>query len=191
MESTRQVEQDLAFVRASIARMERQCGIPAIYLLWAVLIPVGFALPDLAPRWAGPYWAVAGPAGGVTSWLIGWFTARGQGVVDRRIGRRYALHWGILGMAFLLVALPGFTGLVPGSVMGAYMLLIAGTGFLLTSVHLEPGMAPSGVLMLAGFAVLVTGLVPWAWTLTGLLVAAALVFAALRAGRDGDPGATA
>lgn len=191
MESTRQVEEDLAFVRASIARMEHRCGIPAIYLLWAVLIPAGFLLPDLAPEWTGRYWAVAAPAGGVLSWLIGWRASRRRGAVDGSLGLRYALHWIVIGMAFVLAALPGIVGAVSGSTMGAYMLLIAGTGYLLTAVHLDRGLAVSGILMLAGFAVLMTGLVPWAWTITGILVSAALVISALRTARGGDPDAPA
>ncbi len=186
MRSSTQLEQDLAFVRTAVLGMERQCGLPAIYLLWAALILIGFALPDLAPRWAGPFWAVAGPAGGVASWLIGWRAARRHGAVDWRLGRRYGLHWGVLGVAFLLAALPGILGTLPGSVFGAYMLLIAGTGYLLTAVHWDRGLAASGGLMLLGFVVVVTGLVPWAWTLTGLLVAAALLISAIRATRSGN-----
>lgn len=172
---------DIAFVREAIRKMERQCGFPAIYLLWAILIPIGFALPDFAPEWAGLYWAVVAPAGAIASWLIGWSSSRRRGYVDRRIGRRYGLHWGGMGLGFALAALPGVTGLVPGSVMGAYLLLLAGMGYLLAAVHLDRGLAPSGLIMLAGFVLLVMIDRPYVWTTTGLMVSVALVLGTLRA----------
>ena len=54
------LQQDLDYVAAAVRRHDASLGVPAIYFLWAVLVPVGFALPDLAPGIAGPYWLVAG-----------------------------------------------------------------------------------------------------------------------------------
>lgn len=177
---------DIAFVRDAIRKMERQCGFPAIYLLWAILIPIGFALPDFAPERAGLYWAIVAPAGAIASWLIGWFSARRRGYVDRKLGRRYGLHWGVMGLGFVLAALPGITGLVSGSVMGAYLLLLAGSGYLLAAVHQDRGMAPSGLIMLAGFVLLIVIDRPYVWTATGLMVSVALVLGAIRAYATND-----
>lgn len=171
---------DIAFVREAIRKMERQCGFPVIYFLWAVLIPIGFALPDFAPEWTGLYWLIAAPAGGVASWLIGWISSRRRGYVDYKLGRRYGLHWAVMGLGFALAALPGITGMVSGSVMGAYLLLLAGSGYLLAAVHHDGGLAPSGLIMLAGFTILVMIDRPYVWTMTGLMVSVALVLGAIR-----------
>ena len=49
------VRENLDYVASSVRRNERAPGEAAIYFLWAVLVPIGFALPDFAPRLAGPY----------------------------------------------------------------------------------------------------------------------------------------
>ena len=56
------LQQDLDYVVAAVRRHDTSLGVPAIYFLWAVLVPVGFALPDLAPGIAGPYWCTHWPA---------------------------------------------------------------------------------------------------------------------------------
>ena len=44
------LRQDLAFVASAVRRHERAAGVPSIYFLWAVIVAVGFALPDFAPH---------------------------------------------------------------------------------------------------------------------------------------------
>ena len=57
-----QIRHDLDYISAAVRRQEQPVGTPAIYFLWAVLVPVGFALPDFAPQWAGLYWLFTGLA---------------------------------------------------------------------------------------------------------------------------------
>ena len=56
MTTADQIKQDLDYVASAGRYHDRPPGVPAIYFLWACIIPVGFALPDLAPRFAGPFW---------------------------------------------------------------------------------------------------------------------------------------
>lgn len=176
------IRNDLAYV-ASAVRNECPPEIRGIYVLWAVLVPVGFALPDFAASWTGWYWLVAGPAGGVASWLIGARSADSMGMRDRRTGLRYGWHWGIAGLAFLLAALPAWTGAVSPKVMGANMLLIAGLVYLLAGVHLNRPMAFAGAIMFAGYILLHTTGIAYVWTTTGLVIGAALLVTAIFAGR--------
>ena len=39
-----QIRHDLDYISAAVRRQEQPVGTPAIYFLWAVLVPVGFAL---------------------------------------------------------------------------------------------------------------------------------------------------
>lgn len=183
MNGTNELREDLAYVAAAV-RSECPPEIRAIYLLWAVLIPVGFALPDFAPHWAGWYWLIVGPAGGVASWLIGSRSSERAGLRDRRTGLRYGWHWIVAGVAFLLAFLPAYTGAISMQAMGANMLLIAGLVYLLAGVHLNRPMVIAGALMLAGYVVLHTVEIAYAWTATGIIVGIALVLTAFLAGQS-------
>ena len=48
-----QIRHDLDYVAAAVRRQDRPVGTPAIYFLWAILVPIGFALPDFLPHLAG------------------------------------------------------------------------------------------------------------------------------------------
>lgn len=182
MNGTNELRDDLAYVAAAV-RNECPPEIRAIYLLWAVLIPVGFALPDFAPHWTGWYWLIVGPAGAAASWLIGSRSSERIGMRDRRMGLRYGWHWGAAAVAFLLASLPAFTGAVSGQVMGSYMLLIAGLVYLLAGVHLNRPMIYAGALMLAGYVVINVVDFAYAWTATGIIVGLALVLTGFMAGQ--------
>ena len=52
------LQQDLDYVVAAVRRHDTSLGVPAIYFLWAVLVPVGFALPYT--------WTITGLAIGVS-----------------------------------------------------------------------------------------------------------------------------
>lgn len=181
MNATDKLRDDLAYVATAV---QNECPpeVRAIYLLWAVLVPVGFALPDFAPHWTGWYWLVVGPAGGVASWLIGKLSSAQVGMRDRRIGLRYAWHWGAAALAFLLAALPAMTGQISGALMGRYMLLIAGLVYILSGIHLNRPMIYAGALMLAGYVVINLVDFDYAWTATGIIVGLALLFTAFMAG---------
>lgn len=180
-----QLKDDLSYVAAAV-RNECPPEIRAIYVLWAVLIAVGFALPDFVPHWTGWYWLVVGPAGGIASWLIGRRASADIGMQDRRMGMRYAWHWIAAGVTFLLAALPAFMGTVSGQVMGTYMLLIAGLVYILAGVHLNRPMVIGGVLMMLGFVMINVTEFAYAWTMTGIIVGAALVLTAVFTGRPGS-----
>jgi len=181
MTSAEQLKQDLDFVASAIRRHERPLGPPAIWFLWALLVPVGFALPDFAPRSAGAYWFFAGIGGGLASWWLGQREARRRGVQDAALSRRIGLHWIIAGIGFVLCGLPLMTGRVePAAAVPSYM-LVAGLVYALAGVHLLRPMLWIGVLMLASYAVLVVAAPPYAWTITGVLIAVGLAWAGVAA----------
>jgi hypothetical protein len=184
MSESNHVHEDLAFV-AEAVRNDARPEIRAIYLLWAVLVPIGFALADFAPLWTGWYWLVVGPAGGIASWLIGMRSSTQMGVRDRQTGWRYAWHWIVASVAFALAVLPAATGRVSGSVMGSYMLLIAGLVYVLAGVHLNRPLVYAGTLMLAGFVLINLVSFTYAWTTTGIVVGLGLALTALLTGRQG------
>lgn len=188
MPSADQLQQDLAYVASAVRRHERLLGPPAVWFLWALLVPVGFALPDFAPRSAGAYWFVAGIGGGLLSWWLGQREMRRCGRQDVELSRRIGLHWIIAGVGFVLCGLPMMTGRVaPADAVPGYM-LVAGLVYALAGVHLLRPMLWIGTLMLAAYAVLVVAGPPYAWTITGVVIAIALAWAgvAARAGRPDD-----
>lgn len=171
---------NLDYVASTLRRHSRTPGDAYIYFLWMVLVPVGFALPDFAPRAAGPYWFVAGIGGGLLGWWLGARGERRRGVVDRDLGRRHGWHWGIAALGFFLAALPMFTGTIDVAHGASLFLLVGGLVYLLAGVHLERGILPSGVLMLVAYVVLLVTRLPYVWTVTGLVIAVALGLAGLR-----------
>ena len=121
-----QIRHDLDYVAAAVRRQDHPVGTPAIYFLWAILVPIGFALPDFLPHLAGAYWLVAGIGGGLASMWLGGRDARLNGISDRELGRRYGLHWLFTGLAFMLSALPLATGKVAPAAAVPTFMLIAG-----------------------------------------------------------------
>lgn len=180
-----QLAGDLEFVREAVRRSEG--GSPrGIYFLWAALVLVGFPLVDLAPRWVGTYWTAAGPLGGVASAFLGWRAARRRGELRRREGVRQGLHWGGMLVAIFLSPLLVAKGLMSGEALSAVILLLLALGYFLAGVHLEPPLRWIGILLAAGY-VLVLTLQRYAWTVLGILVAVAMVAAALLADRGRAP----
>ncbi|WP_242112485.1 hypothetical protein [Luteimonas aquatica] len=173
--------EDLSYVVRAVRHSERPRGVTAIYLLWAAVIAVGFALPDFAPRWAGPFWLVAGIAGGLASWRLGTRQAARAGVRDADLGRRYALHWLLAGAGFLLCVLPMLDGHGDAGRSAHTFMLVAGLCYALAGVHLDRSWLWPGLLMLAAYAVLTLFAPPFAWTISGLLIAGSLLWAGLRA----------
>ena len=183
MTSAEQLKQDLDYVASAIRRHERPLGPPAIWFLWALLVPIGFALPDFAPRSAGAYWFFAGIGGGLLSW---WFAARDAReccIVDAALGRRHGYHWLVGGLAFLLCALPLFTGRAEIAPTVSLFLLVTGLMYALAGIHLDRGLFGSGLLMMAAYAVLVLFEPPYTWTITGIAIGLALAWAGVGARR--------
>jgi hypothetical protein len=188
MTKTDQLQQDLDYVAGAVRRRDRPAGVPAIYFLWAAIVAIGFALPDFAPRQAGPFWLVSGIGGGLLSWWLGERDARRHGILDVELGRRYGLHWCIAGIGFLVSALPIFSGDVSIGTGVSNFLLVAGMAYALAGVHLERPLLWSGLAMLIAYVALTVFSLPYTWTLSGLVIGASLLWAGLSARRTVPPG---
>lgn len=186
MSTEKPFESDLQFV-ADVVRRSRPAEPAAIYFLWAVIIPIGFALPDFAPHYAGWYWLVMAPLGAVVSMWLGWRYNRRQGQVDRREGLRHGGHWVLFGVGFLLVPLPALTGHLPLPAVAPYLLLVVGLAYASAGLYLNRGLLLTGIIMLVGFAGLVSLPLPYLWTATGVVVALALAAAGWQLARSPQP----
>ena len=182
MTRTEQLQQDLDYIRSAVRRREQPVGIPALFVFWAVAVFLGFAAADFAPRIAGLYWLVVGIGGGGFSWWMGERDDRKRGVRDVEQGKRYGLHWVVGGIGYFLTALPmlahGFS-----NDAAAGFLLTTGIVYGLAGVHLERPLLWCGLLAFAGYVALVAWRLPYAWTMTGALMAACLLLAAVFAAR--------
>ena len=177
MTTADQIKQDLDFVANAVRRNDRDAGVPAIHFLWAAIVLVGFALPDFAPRMAGAFWFVAGIGGGLLSWWLGARDDRQSGLRDLERGKRYGLHWLIAGVGFVLCGLPMALGRVEvGSGVTSFM-LIAGLVYALAGVHLVRPLLWVGLLMLAAYAAMIIASPPYAWTISGIVIASGLLWA--------------
>ena len=181
MTTADQIKQDLDYVASAVRRQDRCTGVPAIYFLWACIVLVGFALPDFAPQYAGAFWFVAGIGGGLLSWWLSRREARRCGVQDAELAGRITLHWLIAGAGFVLCGLPMMTGQVDPAVGVHNYMLVAGLVYALAGVHLLQPMLWIGSLMLAAYAVLVVASPPYAWTITGVVIAIGLAWAGIAA----------
>jgi hypothetical protein len=179
MTSLDQLREDLDYVAGAVRR-DRKRPIPYINLLWAVLIPVGFALSDFAPRQSGLYWMIAAPGGVLLSFWLARSAARRQGARDLALVRRTALHWFTLLAAFFVYGAAVASGHIEPRTSFPNWLLIAALGHLFAGIHLNRGLLWSGLVLFAGYIALVWLPLPYIWTSTGLIVAAALVIAAWR-----------
>ena len=182
-----QLKDDLDYVSRAVRHNDASRGEPLLYVFWAVAVLVGFASADFAPRYTGPYWLVVGIGGGLFS---GWYGARQQrlrGIRNRSEGKRWGLHWLVGGIAFFLTALPMFTGAIDPKHGAPQFLLTTGIVYGLAGVHLDRPLLWCGLIALAGYAALLLLHLPYAWTATGVVMAACLLLAAYftaRAGRD-------
>jgi hypothetical protein len=181
MTETERLKHDLDYVAAAVRRRDSPQGLPALYFVWAAIIPIGFALPDLAPRYAMLFWFVAGIGGGLFSWWYGARHGRRQGINDTSTGRRYGYHWLIAGAGFVLGALPMVLDRVEPGIGASNFLLVAGLVYALAGVHLERPLLASGLLMLAAYGVMVVAAPPYAWTVTGIVIGLSLLWAGLSA----------
>ena len=55
-----QIESDIGYLKDLVRKADRVPTPASIYLLWALVVLVGFALVDFAPREVGVYWMIAG-----------------------------------------------------------------------------------------------------------------------------------
>ena len=175
MTDTEQIREDIAYVRAAAERSD-DVHDPAYYLLWATIVLCGFMLPDFAATrpWIGTYWLVAAPVGSAVSLWLGVRAGRRAGQTDRRRARRALLHWLSFlvagGLGWLLVA----TGQLTQDGFGALWVLLMALTYFQAGVHFDRRLAPIGLLVGVGY--LITFVVPgYRWSVTGALIAAALV----------------
>jgi hypothetical protein len=184
MSNLNELREDLDFVAGAVRRGQKQ-SVPSILALWAVLVPIGYALVDFAPQYSGLYWLIAGIGGGIASGLLGRQATRRSGLRDDDFARRVAAHWVTVLAAFLLFGIAVGTGHMDGVSTAPVWLLIAAIAYVMAGIHLDRdrAMLPSGLIMVAGFAVLVWVPLPYPWTITGLLVSASLILAAVRSAR--------
>ena len=172
---------DLRFVRGVLASNGRVTP-ASIYFLWAAAVLVGFALMDVRHTLVGPYWTVVAPTGFAVSVFLVWRHGHRTGEVSTAHGWRQVWHWGgMLAVMALASVLPA-RGVVSWEVMNAVFLLILALGYFTAGVHGDRGLLWVGALMGAGF-VLVTVRPAYAWTVLGVMLAAALVAAGIRGGR--------
>ncbi len=182
MSDSKRLKQDLDYISAAVRRREQPVGIPALYLFWAVAVFLGFTAADFAPRIAGMYWLVVGVGGGGFSWWMGERDDRKRGVRDVEQGKRYGLHWVVGGIGYFLTALPMFAHGFSNDAAAGF-LLTTGIVYGLAGVHLERPLLWCGLLAFAGYVALVVWRLPYAWTMTGALMATCLLLAAVFAAR--------
>jgi hypothetical protein len=183
-----QVKDDLQFVRAIVESADRDRSPTAVYVLWALVGLVGFALVDFRAAWVPLYWSIAGPAGFLVSAILGWRGARRTGQLTAAVGRRHLLHWGGMLAAIFLVILMPISGLVSHEALGPAILLILALGHFEAGVHLDRAFLWVGLLMGAGY-VFVLFVAAYAWTVVGVVVATALLIAGLRGGHPHEAAA--
>ena len=178
MTELKQLEADLGYVREAVEKSDADRSVATIHLLWAVIVPIGFALMDFAPSYVPIFWTIAGPGGFVLSGILGWRASAASGQMDRAAGNREGLHWGsMLVTIFFAVPLVA-TARISQDDFGMVVTLLLALSYLLAGVHLYRPLRWIGVLLLLGYAGLWM-LPAYRWTTIGLLASAALVVTAL------------
>ena len=186
MASTEELKEDIAYVRAAADRSEGH-HVSSISLLWVVIGLCGFALTDFIEdyRWIGRYWMVAAPVGVCLSLWLGYRASLRVGQADRRTGIRWGLHW----LAFLVAgALGGMlvaAGHLDRSGFGSLWLLLLGLTYFQAGLHLDRRHLLIGGVAGVGFVVTLF-VSSYAWTIAGVLMAAALIWQALSGARTSD-----
>ena len=178
------LREDLNFVSGAVHRSQGR-SVPTILALWAVLVPIGFALADFAPSWCGPYWLFVGVPGGIASGLIGRAASIRYGQRDSKLSRRHGKHWLVMWAAYLLFGASVATGHIDPQSSVPIWLLLSAIAYTMAGIHLDHSDAflPSGIIMFIGYAGLVWLPLPYLWTTTGVIVSISLIVAAVRSSR--------
>ena len=171
------MQDDLGFIRSTVDSSSRH-SVVSLYFLWAALGLMGFILMDLSPARVGQYWMIAGPSGFVLSSYLGWRDQRRSGVMNLADGLRYMQHWGSMMIAIFLVVLLAIRGVIPGDGIGPVILVILALSHFHAGVHLDPPLRWVGLLMVAGFFI-VLSIESYEWTIVGVSIAAAMTVAGI------------
>lgn len=188
MTATQRIKSDLDFVRGVVNRSDRAPSPTAIYVLWAIIVLVGFPLADFAPKMVPLFWTIAGPGGGVLSAFLGYRHGKRIGQQDRARGNRHMLHWaGMLVGIFSVVVLHTF-GSIEGDALHQVILLMIGMSYFFAGIHLERPLIWVGILTWAAYFSLF--IIPaYEWTVVAIVIAAGLIAAGLAGrGRSDDAG---
>jgi hypothetical protein len=173
---------DIRYVRALVERSGSGSFPRSVYVLWAIICLAGFSMIDLAPKWTGLFWMVAGPGGGILSGILGHRAGVRMGQLDREIGMRHALHWGGMLAVIVLAVVLAITGFIHGTVLSQVILLLVALGWWTAGVHFDRNFLWFACVMILGFVGTLFNS-SHTWTVIGVLLAVNLVIAALRKGR--------
>ena len=177
------LQEDLGFVRSSVAKAGEHRSGPAVYFMWSVLTLAGFALVDVRPAWVATYWMIVGPLGGIVSAYLGARHNARLGHINNDVGRRYGWHWGAFFATTLLMGLMVGRGL-SFEAFGPMMLLLVAQSYFLAGVHIDPPLRWIALVAVGGYLVVLTG-ASYAWSIAGLALALTLVLSGvLEARRD-------
>ena len=178
------VEQDLAYVQNVVKDAETSGSGPrSIYILWAAIYFAGFSLYDLSFKYAGVFWMIAGPAGGILSYWLGYRWAIRSGAASRRAGVRHLLHWiGMAAAIFMTIPLLALGVLSPDA-LAKVILLIAAFGLFTAGIYLvRPYLWVGIALAVCYLAVMSVSALPW--MAVGAASGGAMLLAAFLGNRD-------
>ena len=178
------VEQDLAYVQDVVRDAEASASGPrSIYILWAAIYFAGFSLYDLNFEYAGMFWMIAGPAGGVLSYWLGYRWAMRSGAASRRVGMRHLLHWIGMGVAIFLTIPLLALGVLNGDALAKVILLITAFGLFTAGIYLvRPYLWVGIALAVCYVAVMSVATLPW--MVVGVASGGAMLLAAFLGNRD-------
>lgn len=183
MQQAEQLKQDMHYVKQAVQRSAGRQMPLGIAFVWAAYVLIGYTGLDLRPQWAGMFLLTAAPVAYLISMQLGLRAALNAGINDRAEGIRHGLHWGSLFLAIAALAAMTFETRLPMDSFGQIIVIMVGLVYFLGGVHF--GMRVLlwlGPLMMAG-AVARPYFEPWGWTVLGILIAAGILSAGLRANR--------
>ena len=176
------IESDIGYVKDLVAKSDNPISPATFYIIWGVILMVGFSFIDFAPRWVGLYWMIAGPAGGLLSWFLAYKAGVSKGQIDREIGIKYALHWSGMAVIVVLAILLSDRGIIHGFLTSQVILLIVALGWWTAGVHFDRIFLWLGGIMALGFLGTLF-MDRYAWTTMGVLLGTVLIVAAMRQGK--------
>jgi len=178
MSDATQMSRDLQYVRGLVDPAARPHLPRAVMLVLAAMVLIGFPLPDfVGGDFVLRYWLVAGSVGFIACAALSARAMRRSGQEDLRSARRYFAHWALLLVAGGLALLLPQTGTIDWSALAPMVLLLVAFAYLTAGVHLDVNLAGPGIAFALGYCLLAYR-VAYAWTITGVVAALALVLSA-------------